>query len=544
MYNNSRKRFGEFLCSKNLITNEQVEEALTFQANHKELKIGEIFCRLGFLDQEHVLKLLTEFLDKKYIMLDGLVMPDELSHLFSLDSMIKNNFAPFELSGKILKIAIDDINNFELQSNIDSISQRNNFSTEYFLTFINQIRKYLDTNFIDQAFVGKDIPQLVDCIIEEGIIRNSSDIHIEPVTKNKVRIRYRIDGQMIVSKIGIPKEEYEEVVSRIKILANLNTTEKRRPQDGHISDFKAKNADLFDIRVSIVSTAHGEKVVLRLLNKNEQIKELKELGFNDYQVSIIKNNIRHKNGIIFVTGATGMGKSTTLYTTLHILNRIYSNVITLENPVERTIEGLNQISINEAIGITFSNTLRTVLRQDPDVIMVGEIRDKETLSIALEASMTGHLVLTTLHTNSAVQTIDRVNSMGIDMYNFTASLLLVVSQKLIKKLCHSCKIGYSPNSEELEYISDITKEPIDKNLKLYKSVGCSKCNNGYLGREVVCELFEKDEKIEKLLLNKASSTEVQAYLDTIGFKSIKHHAIQKVLDGITSLDEVKSIFAE
>jgi len=544
VYNNIRKRFGEFLCSKNLVTNEQVEEALTFQANHKELKIGEIFYRLGFLDQEHVLKQLTEFLDKKYIMLDGLVMPDELSQLFSLDFMIKNNFAPFELSGKILKIAIDDINNFELQSNIDSIAQRNNLSTEYFLTFINQIRKYLDTNFIDQVSSGKNIPQLVDCIIEEGIIRNSSDIHIEPVTKNKVRIRYRIDGQMIVSKLGIPKEEYEEVVSRIKILANLNTTEKRRPQDGHISDFKAKNADLFDIRVSIVSTAHGEKVVLRLLNKNEQIKELKELGFNDYQVSVIKNNIRHKNGIIFVTGATGMGKSTTLYTTLHILNRIYSNVITLENPVERTIEGLNQISINEAIGITFSNTLRTVLRQDPDVIMVGEIRDKETLSIALEASMTGHLVLTTLHTNSAVQTIDRVNSMGIDMYNFTASLLLVVSQKLIKKLCHSCKIAYSPNGEELEYIGDVIKEPIDKNLKLYKSVGCSNCNNGYLGREVVCELFEKDDKIEKLLLNKASSTEVQAYLKTIGFKNIKHHAIQKVLDGLTSLDEVKSIFAE
>ncbi|MGE5474769.1 MAG: GspE/PulE family protein [Ignavibacteriales bacterium] len=544
MSNNLRKRFGEYLNSKNLITDSKIEEALAYQKENPKLKIGEILYKLGFLDQEQVLRQLSEFLSIKYIILDGVIMPEELSQLFSFDFMTNNNFAPFELSNGVLKIAIDDINNFELKASIDSIASKKHISTEYFISFISQIKKYLDNNFIEKVSFDKDIPQLVDFIIEEGIKRNSSDIHIEPVTKNRIRIRYRIDGQMVLSKIGIPKEEYEEVVSRIKILANLNTTEKRRPQDGHISDFKCKDGNLFDIRVSIVSIAHGEKVVLRLLNKNEQVKELEELGFNEYQVSMIKNIIKHKNGIIFVTGATGMGKSTTLYTTLHILNRIFSNVITLENPIERTIEGLNQVNINEAIGITFSSTLRTVLRQDPDVIMVGEIRDKETLSIALEASMTGHVVLTTLHTNSAVQTIDRVNSMGIDMYNFAASLLLIASQKLIKKLCTSCRIEYSPNSEDLAYISSVIKEPIDKNIKIYKSCGCSKCNNGYLGREVICELFEKDEAIEKLLINKASSAEVQAHLDSTGFKSIKYHALQKVLKGITSLDEVKSIFAE
>lgn len=544
MYNNLRKRFGEYLSSKNLITDQKIKEALAYQKENPKFKIGEIFYKLGFLEQEQVLRQLSEFLDKKYVMLDGIVIPEELSRIFSLDFMINNNFAPFDLNMGVLKIAIDDINNFELKTSIDLIASKKNYSTEYFISFIEQIKKYLDASYIEKVSFAKDIPQLVDFIIDEGIKKNSSDIHIEPITKNRVRIRYRIDGQMILSKIGVPKDEYEEVVSRIKILANLNTTEKRRPQDGHISDFKTKDGNLFDIRVSIVSIAHGEKVVLRLLNKNEQVKELEELGFNGYQVSVIKNSIKHKNGIIFVTGATGMGKSTTLYTTLHILNRIYSNVITLENPVERTIEGLNQININEAIGITFSSTLRTVLRQDPDVIMVGEIRDRETLSIALEASMTGHLVLTTLHTNSAVQTIDRVNSMGIDMYNFAASLLLVVSQKLIKKLCPSCRVEYSPDSEELAYISGVIKEPIDKNIKIYKSCGCSKCNNGYLGREVICELFEKDETVEKILSNKASSAELQKYLDSIGFKSIKYHALQKVLKGITSLNEVKSIFAE
>lgn len=544
MFRHVRKKFGEYLIEKNKITSEHVQQALAYQSEHKELRIGEIFHKLQILDKEEVLRELAGYLEKDYVTLEGITIPQDLKDVFSLDFMQSNSFAPFEQFGSTIKIAINDINNFELKSHIDSIASRKNFSTEYYLCLGEVIREYIEVSFIDKVSTEKDIPQLVDYIIEDGTRRNCSDIHIEPVNNEKIRIRYRIDGQMVLSRINIPKEEYDEVVSRIKILANLNTTERRRSQDGHISDFKSQSGKLFDIRVSIVLVSYGEEIVLRLLNKNEKIRDLKELGFGQNQISVINKNIRHKNGIVFVTGATGMGKSTTLYTILNMLNRVNLKIITLENPVERTIEGLNQININETIGISFSNTLRTVLRQDPDVIMVGEIRDRETLSIALEASMTGHLVLTTLHTNSAIQIIDRVNSMGIDMYNFASSLLLVVSQKLIRKLCSHCKEKYAPTREELAYMEKVSNTSLGKSVKIYRSVGCARCNQGYLGREVVCEMFEKDENIEQMLTRNASSTEVLAYLNNTGYSYMVRQAVDKVLTGITSLEEVRSTFAD
>ncbi len=544
MFKYGRKKFGEYLVQRDKVSSGQVETALAYQQEHKDLRIGEIIHRLRFLDKEELLKELAEFLDKKYVMTDRKIMSENVKDIFNLEFMQANHFAPFELEDKVLKIAIHDINNFELKEAIDSIASKRGLQTEYYLTLAELVGKYLENSFMEKISGGKDIPHLVDYIIEEGIQRNSSDIHIEPVNREKVKIRYRVDGQLVPSKLNIMKSEYDEVVSRLKIMANLNTTEKRRSQDGHIPDFTTQSGQVFDIRISVILVAHGEKVVLRLLNKNQKIKDLRELGFNDYQVSVINRSIRHRNGIVFVTGATGTGKSTSLYTILDILNNTNLNIVTIENPIERTIEGLNQININEAIGISFSSTLRTVLRQDPDIIMVGEIRDKETLSIALEASMTGHLVLTTLHTNSAEQIIDRINSMGVDMYNFAASLLLVVSQKLIRKLCPHCKQKYAPSGEELEYMQEVLGRPVDRGISLFRSSECSRCNQGYLGREVICEVFEKDERIEDLLLKKVSSRDVLEYLNTKGYSPMIHQAVEKVLNGITSLEEVRSIFVD
>ncbi len=544
MFKYGRKKFGEYLIQKDMVSSEQVETALAYQQEHKDLRIGEILHRLRFLDKEELLKELAEFLDKKFVLLDYKSMSEDVRDIFNLEFMQSNHFAPFEIEDKILRIAIHDINNFELKEAIDAIALKRGLQTEYFLTLAELVGKYIENSFMEKISGSKDIPHLVDYIIEEGIQRNSSDIHIEPVNREKIKIRYRVDGQLVPSKLNIMKSEYDEVVSRLKIMANLNTTEKRRSQDGHIPDFSSQNGQAFDIRISVILVAHGEKVVLRLLNKNQKIKDLRELGFNDHQVSIINRNIRHRNGIIFVTGATGTGKSTTLYTILDILNNTNLNIVTIENPIERTIEGLNQININESIGITFSSTLRTVLRQDPDIIMVGEIRDKETLSIALEASMTGHLVLTTLHTNSAEQIVDRINSMGVDMYNFTASLLLVVSQKLIRKLCPYCRQQYTPSNDELEYIRGVLGRPVDRDIRLFSSSECNRCNQGYLGREVVCEVFEKDEHLEGLLLKKASSRDILEYLKTKGYTPMIHEAVEKALSGITSLDEVRSIFVD
>jgi type IV pilus assembly protein PilB len=544
MFRNGRKKFGEYLLEKNRITVAQYGQALDHQNIHKEMKMAEVLCKLHILDRDLVLKELAIYLDQRYIILDKITIPPNLKDLFTYEFLSSNNFVPYELEGNKVKIAIDDINSFQLKSDIDSMAFKKNYLTEYYMTLPDMVKECIAANFMEMVSDSKDVPNLVDFIIEEGIKTNSSDIHIEPINEDTVRIRYRVDGQMVSSKIVIPLNEYEEVVSRIKIMGNLNTTEKRRSQDGHISNFKSRTGRVFDIRISVVLVAHGEKIVLRLLGKSDRIKELKELGFNDSQIAQIYRNINHKNGVIFVTGATGTGKSTTLYTILSILNKISTNIITIENPVERTVEGLNQININESIGISFSSTLRTVLRQDPDIIMVGEIRDKDTLSIALEASMTGHLVLTTLHTNSAVQIIDRVNSMGVDMYNFASSVLLVVSQKLIRKLCPQCRQEYRPSNEELEYMQAALGTKLDEKIRIYRNSDCSKCHQGYLGREVICEVFEKDQAIEKLLVKKASSSEVLSYLNSIDYASIKHHAVQKVIEGLTSLDEVRTIFAD
>lgn len=544
MLSGARKKYGEYLLENGKVTEEQIKLACDYQQTHKELKIGEIFYKLGILSKETVINTLAAYLDKKAVKLDNLDMPRELKDIFSMEFMQSNCFAPFQREGKVLKIAIDDINNFELKSDIDLIVSRRNYTTEYYLSLSETIKEFIRNSALRQDIIEKNIPELVDTIINDGIHYYCSDIHIEPISRNKVRIRYRIDGHLILSKIYVPVSAYEEVISRIKILAGLNTTEKRRAQDGHIPDFTSKSGKVFDIRVSVVLVAHGEKIVLRLLNKDEEIKNLEELGFNTYQSSLISDSIKRKNGIIFVTGATGTGKSTTLYTLLNSLNKTNVNIITIEDPIERTIEGINQININEAIGVSFSNTLRTVLRQDPDVIMVGEVRDKKTLSMVLEASMTGHLVLTTLHTNSATQTIDRINTMGIDMYNFASSLVLVVSQVLIRKLCPKCKAEFTPSAEEHAFIKRVLGNEINENISIYKSVGCSSCNGGYKGREVVCELFTKDAEISKLILSKVSSIEIEKYLARKGFTTILHQAVKKVLDGTTSLEEVYGLNAE
>lgn len=537
-----RKRFGEHLLEKNLITLEQLDQVTNYRLQHAELKIGEVLYILGIMTKENVLAELAMYLNKKHMSLEKLTMPQDLKDIFSMEFMKVNKFAPFECDGEKLKIAIEDIDNYELKADIDFIALKKMYKTEYFLCFGEMIKEYISNSYTSNMQLKKDMKNLVEYIIDEGVRRNSSDIHIEPIGIDKVRVRYRIDGSLVYSNFTIPKDEYETFSSRIKVLANMNTTEKRKPQDGHIPEYKTQDGKLIDIRVSIIVIEHGEKIVLRLLNKKEKVKGLLELGFDDAQIAIINKNIEKRNGSIFVTGSTGSGKTETVYTLLNMLNKINSNIITIENPIEKSIEGLNQININETFGMTFSNTLRSVLRQDPDIIMVGEIRDKETFTIAVESSMTGHLVLTTLHANSAVKIIDRVVSMGIDSYNFGSSLLMVISQRLIRKLCPFCKEKYIPSQEEFEYMEKILGKNIDRSSNIFRSSECGRCNKGYLGREIIAEIFENDSTLEKMIFNKDSSQEVLKHLKDKGFETMADQGVKKVLQGVTTLQEIKSIY--
>lgn len=537
-----RKRFGEFLIEKGKINLEQLDQATNYRLQHAELKIGEVLSALGLMPKEDVLKELSLYLNKKYILLDKISMPQDLKDIFSMEFMRANKFAPFECDGEKLKIAIEDIDNYEIKADIDFIALKKSYITEYYLSMGEMIRDFLNNSFTSRAPMKKDMKNLVEYIIDEGVRRNSSDIHIEPVGNEKIRVRYRIDGALVYSNFNIPKDEYDTFSSRIKVLANLNTTEKRRPQDGHIPEYQTQEGKVIDIRVSTILVEHGEKIVLRLLNKRDKIKGLSELGFDDDQIILINKNINKKSGAVYVTGSTGSGKTETLYTLLNMLNKLNTNIITIENPIEKSIEGLNQININESFGMSFSNTLRSVLRQDPDIIMVGEIRDKETFAIAVEASMTGHLVLTTLHANSAVKIIDRVTTLGIDSYNFATSLSLVISQRLIKKLCPFCKEKYTPSTEEFEYMEEILGKPIDRNITVFKDSECGRCNRGYSGREIIAEVFESDDTLERMILNKNTSQETLEYLETKGFKSMAEQGINKILQGVTSISEIKSIF--
>lgn len=544
MFSNRKRSFGEFLVEKGVITDEQLKQVLDYKGEHGELKIGEILQKLGLLEKESVLKYLGEYLDMKSVLVNRITMPQDLKSVFSMEFMKTNNFAPFECDGEKLKIAIEDVYNLELISDIDIIASRKKYKTEYYISMKEMIKEFIDFSYSNNTYNKFDVSNFADHIIEEGIRRNSSDIHIEPISRERIRVRYRVDGYLSLSNFTVSNQEYETVSTKLKVMANLNTAEKRRSQDGHILEYKAKSGKVIDIRVSTILAEYGEKIVLRLLNKNDKIRGLRELGFDDNQISIIVNKIKSKSGAIYMAGSTGSGKTSTLYTLLDILNKTSLNIVTIENPIEKTLEGLNQVNVNEAIGTTFYNTLRTVLRQDPDIIMVGEIRDKETFSTAVEASMTGHLVLTTLHANSAVKVIDRVNALGIDSYNFSTSLLLVVFQKLVRRLCPHCKQKYTPSETERKYIEKVLKTTLEENVTIYRSSECDKCNRGYIGREVVSELFENDENIERMLLERKSSTQIREYLDSKGYATASQQAMRKVLEGTISIDEAKIVVTE
>ncbi|MCK5677023.1 MAG: type II/IV secretion system protein [Flavobacteriaceae bacterium] len=398
------------------------------------------------------------------------------------------------------------------------------------------IQKYLFKNYRkNENTTAKELHYTNDFLmdmIQEAKNIGSSDIHFE-IFEYKSRVRFRIDGKLM-ERFLIPIEEYPTIVNRIKIMAQLDISEKRLPQDGRINI--NSGIEDYDIRVSVLPTLFGEKIVLRILSKDATVIKIDNLGFTDLELKRYKESIKNPNGIILISGPTGSGKTTTLYATLKLLNTNDTNILTIEDPIEYTLEGINQVQLKENIGLDFAKSLKTFLRQDPDIIMVGEIRDVATANMAVRASLTGHLVLSTIHTNSAWATVSRLIDMGVPSFLIAATLKVSVAQRLVRKLCVHCKQAKKINQESLPENFSLPDEITEH----YKAIGCEKCfHTGYDGRKAIYEIIPiTKELIDKI---KRNELEIDAYIEEKNIATLKNNAIELIAKGITSIDEVYSL---
>ena len=386
------------------------------------------------------------------------------------------------------------------------------------------------------------IVKAVNFIIEQALNKNASDILIEPQEK-QVRIRYRIDGVFYDQK-PIPKKLLPSIIARVKIIGKMDITERRKPQDGRAR--MVYNGKPVNLRISVIPTAYGEKACIRIIEAESLTLPLSELGFEENQLELFEKAIRQPYGMILVTGPTGSGKTTTLYSALNVLNTPDVNIMTVEDPVEAVIYGINQVNVNEKAGLTFAAALRAFLRQDPDIIMVGEIRDRETIEIAINAALTGHLVFATLHTNDAASAITRLINMGVEPFLIASTLTLVISQRLVRKICKNCRQQYKVKLQQLLPLG-VTPQMV-KNLQeiiIYKGTGCDKCQEGYKGRTGIYEVLDCNEAIKELILKKASHFEIKQVARKNGMMTLREAALKKLLSGITTVEEViKNTFAD
>ncbi len=415
------------------------------------------------------------------------------------------------------------------------------------------MQKGADQTLIDlqNAIIASNVPQIVTYMISYALDRGSSDIHIEPA-EHVIRLRYRVDG--VLSRImEYPPNLHSAIVARIKIMSNLKIDETRIPQDGR-TQVTTKEGRNMDLRVSTLPTVNGEKIVMRIQDKSRKIPNLEQLGIENHNLKALKNAIEEPNGIVLTTGPTGSGKTTTLYSCLDILNTPEVNIMTIEDPVEIQMDGLNQSQTHAAIGYSFANGLRTALRQDPDIIMVGEIRDRETINTAIEAALTGHLVLSTIHTNSAVATITRIINMGVPAFLITATLNAIIAQRLVRRICEKCKTEdiLTPEVEHRLDETIKTMNPEERKsigleedkfiLKTYKGNGCTECDGtGYKGRIGIYEIMEMNDAIKNLILKGASNLEIEKTAIANGMQTLEHAGLHLILKGITSPEEVYSV---
>ena len=553
-------RLGELLIEQGIINPDQLEKALAEQNKHglDQKRIGRYLIEFGYVNEEDITKALGIQFDLPVMRLDGLRIKPEVLGLLPESMARRFNIVPLFKIGEELTIAIADPTNFSLLD-MDVVSLETGCKLVSVIAANSEISKAIEryyskkmapdiTEQLDKAgfasisrseidelkMAGTELSTIktVDNVLLEAVEDGASDIHIEPGAVN-LTVRFRIDG-ILQEHANFQMRMHPGILSRIKILSSLNIAERQKPQDGRIQ-LKIGGKE-FDLRVSTLPAYHGEKVVLRLLNREAIRVSIEDLGFSEKNYNIFLELIKEPYGIILVTGPTGSGKTTTLYAAINEINSVKKNIITVEDPIEYQLPIINQVQVNPKKELTFANALRSILRQDPDVIMIGEIRDPETAAIAAESALTGHLVFSTLHTNDAPSSITRLIDMGIEPFLLSPSLLGILAQRLTRKICPNCKEEYLPSKAELNTVGLNTQL---EGIKFYRGAGCDNCKHtGYKGRTGIHEILVVDEKIRELIVNRASVSMIREEAARKGFKDMRFDGLKKVIAGITTVEEL------
>ena len=551
-------RIGEILEEKGYVTGEQMSQALAYQKEHREMRVGQILMELGFVTENQVLEALANRLNLEIVEVSQIQVNLQAVGMISRELAEKNLFLPVSLKGKVLGLVTNDpLNYFALEE----VKQQTGCQLEIYLSEEVPLRKAISyyyaevnaRNAAEQANVGfatteeleiedlddsndeAPIIRLLNSLIERAIKTEASDIHIEPFEK-ETKVRMRIDG-VIMEYVTIQRNIHAPLIARIKILSNLDIAEKRIPQDGH---FRVKINDSFvNIRVSVLPTVFGEKAVLRIMAATGHLEHADHFGMDDFSYNQFLPMLNYPNGIIYITGPTGSGKSTTLYMILEYLSGRHVNISTIEDPVEKNLPDINQTQVNPVAGLTFDVGLRALMRQDPDIIMVGETRDGETAGTSVRAAITGHMVFSTLHTNDAVSSIVRLEDMGVETYLVANSLVGLVAQRLVRKVCPHCARQMETTEQERLFLGEDVRV-------VTRGTGCTKCNNtGYKGRVAVHEILAINNDIRRMIINHTSIEEITRYAREVQhMRTLKESGLILVKEGKTTPEELLKISYE
>ena len=558
---------GRILIKMGVLPRDKVHECLMIQnQRHGKIQIGQIFLELGLVEESQLQLALAAQRGMEYLDIEGLNIPTDVIDKVPAQMAKTYHIVPIEYDKgqNELTVVLDSADNFRATDDLSTLmgfkvnakitdpgaleavltkyyeTQDENINelideiqSDRFLAEFDGRNQSIDLDELKELSESNPVKKLLNLVLLQAIRDKASDIHFEPF-EHEYKMRYRIDG-VLYEMIPPPRYIAAALSSRIKVMADLDIAERRLPQDGRISlTVEGKPVDL---RVSVLPTMFGESVVLRVLDRSQMSFDLAKLGLRPEQQDMVRQLINKPNGIIIVTGPTGCGKTTTLYSALSELNTVEWKIITTEDPVEYDIDGLIQVQMKPDIGLTFGRCLRHILRQDPDIILVGEIRDLETAEISAQASLTGHIVFTTLHTNDAPSSIARLLDLGIEPYLLTATLEGIISQRLIRKICENCKEPYEPNEVQLREL-DLTENNI-KSKKFYYGRGCAKCNNtGYRGRTGIFEIMTLNDEIRDLIMNRASTNLLRVAAQKAGMKLLRYSGLAAIYDGITTIDEV------